>query len=889
MNHALWLLRSRLGTTGARQPDGLIDVIDFSSSLINGEFLNTNICYGKGSGGGTNTVTNNSAPPADVTANYDQIMQQAFGVAGQPLQQYQGQTVAPLNSTENSAFGTINGAQGMAQPYIDNAQGLINQGTQPLWNGVQQFSPSNLQQYMSPYTGQVLNSAVAQQQNTDAQQQAALQGNAISSGAWGGDRAGVASAVLSGQQDLANNATNAGILNQGYTQGLGEFNTQQQAQLGANEANSYLAQQGAFGMANLGNEAFNTTLSGANAQLAAGQQQQQQTQSELNVPYEQFLQQQAYPFQTTSYLANLATGVGSGMGGTSSTTSPGASTTSQIAGLGLGGLGIIGGTGGFGSTGWLASAFANRGGAIKGYAPGGSVTPGQVEDQTGIPDVSVSYVPSGAGITRGSGLPQPPGAHSATGASSASSMPSASDIGNITKLLNSFQGPSTTSPNNSNIGGFGNVFGSGSGIDASTGNSLASQNSIDSSFLSSGDVGSSGVDYTSSLGSDASSLFQRGGTAKAFGTRQRKYAIGGEVLPDIISGVGDVVGAFFGDPGAGDQGVGILSNADGGATKGAGVEAQLFGMATGKSDSQTEDNATGSPGMGLNAMFNPGESNSTGDFTSGIGQETGNGAGIAASFFKRGGMARGYDDGGQVGGMTPMSSQLAPQQAPSTAGNLNNMTPEQLQQYVMRLPMGSPQQQRVQAVLQQKRMLPNVGTPAQGGLGSQQPMQQPMMARGGMARGYDNGGATDDLPPPPTPDQIASLTATTDGPPSSTPVPGAMGTNAAPQQSTLANSEPAPVSSRAPAQANPWLALANAGFAMAAGNSPMLCRILAREPKPVLRSMENNREKLILSTRARISWLRRRRRIKTRSRSSSRNAILRNNKQTRLVLTRRVN
>jgi len=50
--------------------------------------------------------------------------------------------------------------------------------------------------------------------------------------------------------------------------------------------------------------------------------------------YQQFLAQQGYPFQTTQWLAGIDTGVGSQMGGTSTTTGPPPNPWNTIAGLG---------------------------------------------------------------------------------------------------------------------------------------------------------------------------------------------------------------------------------------------------------------------------------------------------------------------------------------------------------------------------------------------------------------------------------------------------------------------------------------------------------------------------------------------------------------------------
>lgn len=301
---------------------------------------------GKG-GGGTNTTVQSNSPPPDVMAQYDKVIAQANQVASTPYTTggfNASNLVAGFNPTQQQAFNTVNGAQGAAQPYLNSAQTDINNSTSPIWSGVQQFSPDTVQQYMSPYTSDVVNATGAQLNNQDAQQQQQVIGNAVSAGAWGGDRSAIAQSELANQQSLANNQTIAGLENQGYTQGLNEFNTQQQAQIGANEANSWLNSQAGFAEGNLGNEALTTALTGATAQLNIGNQQQTLAQQQLNVPYEQFLAQQAYPYQQTGWLSGISTGIGGSSGGTGTTTSPAPNSFSQDVGTaaGLGTLGYLG-------------------------------------------------------------------------------------------------------------------------------------------------------------------------------------------------------------------------------------------------------------------------------------------------------------------------------------------------------------------------------------------------------------------------------------------------------------------------------------------------------------------------------------------------------------------
>jgi hypothetical protein len=702
-------------------------------NVLTGEFegfdySNPKICHGGKGGGGTNTVTQNSQPPPQIMAAYEQALSGAQSASQAPLQLYQGNTVAPFTQDQNSAFGTINNLQGAATPFIQGAQNLIQQGTQPLWNGVQQFSPQAVQGYMSPYTQNVLNSQVALEQNQNAQQQSALQGNTIASGAWGGDRAGVASSILAGQQALANNSTNAGILNQGYNQGLQEFNTQQQAQLGANEANAYLNQQGAFGLANLGQETLATGLTGANAQLQSGNQQQTQNQALLNVPYQQFLQQQAYPFQTSQFYTNAAEGIGSNSGGTGTgtTTTPGPSTASQVGGGLLGAAGLFGSLGGFsslgGGAGWgLAPLlFANRGGRIKSGLARGGVARGFAGGGD-VPDLSISFIPNSSNPVHGSGPPH-------------------------------VSPPQATPPQNGSTG-------------------------------------------------DPSSLL----AALAAGLKGGPATGGMAPAAQTTWDAGKGLGMSFGD---------------------------IAPQAAQASEIQNFLGPTMDSGFG--------------------------------SFMHRGGAAH-YDDGGTVGGQSPMTAMYSGQQQPTQGSNLNNMTEQQLQNYLMRLPIGSPQSRTIQSVLQQKRSMPNVGAQAQGGFGTQG--NQPMFggyARGGFADGGDADGIYIDSPAPPDPLDPAAIQRQIElqnevtgeggahiatpipqsalvppvsmqgsGPPQVTIPPPAIGgfgtqTAPAPQPHADVSDIEGSLNSRQHAEANPWLSLAKAGFAIAGGQSPYAMENIGR-------------------------------------------------------------
>jgi len=337
----------------------------------------------------TTSNTSTYAPPAWLSSNLQNITNQANSVASTPYQAYSGELVAGLNGQQNTGISAVNSASGIQNGYNSAATGLAGASAASI--DPTQFSASQVQQYESPYNTDVVDATLAQINNQNAQQQASLKGNMISSGAFGGDRAGVAAAALGGQQALATNQTIAGLNNQNYQQALEEFNNQQQTNLSAQQNTAARQLAASQQLGTLGSTAQTEALNEANAQVNAGTLQQQTQQAQDTASYNQYLQQMAYPFQTTSWLANLVGGLGGLAGGTS--TSNGSSQTDTSVGSsilgGLIGLGSIfspskadGGAVGAGGLphkaygGGLAGPhFANGGGLAGGYnfASGGGL------------------------------------------------------------------------------------------------------------------------------------------------------------------------------------------------------------------------------------------------------------------------------------------------------------------------------------------------------------------------------------------------------------------------------------------------------------------------------------------------------------------------------------
>lgn len=276
-------------------------------------------------GSKTQTATATSAPSPQAMQAYESLLPQIENVATTAM----GETVptlgtAPVNAQQQAGIGNVNQYATYAIPTIDAATGLAYHSAQPI-------TASDISRYESPYTQDVVNTTEAQFQNQNAQQQQQVRGNAIAQGAMGGNREAVAEAELANQQNLAQAPVIASLENQGFTTGLNTALTEQQ-----------MGQAGAYTLGNLGVAGEQAALSGAGAQIGAGTLEQQTAQAENLARFQQEMGQLALPLEATQYEAGALTGVGSQMGGTSTTTQPGPNLLSQLGGLAVAGVGMYG-------------------------------------------------------------------------------------------------------------------------------------------------------------------------------------------------------------------------------------------------------------------------------------------------------------------------------------------------------------------------------------------------------------------------------------------------------------------------------------------------------------------------------------------------------------------
>ena len=153
-------------------------------------------------------------------------------------------------------------------------------------------------------------------------------------------------------------------------QGLGESmydqGMKEAAQRAALAGQGYTAGTGtAKDIANLGTAGQTAALSGGAAAITAGGVEQANKQAQDTAQYNQFLAQQAYPFQSTQFLSDITQGIGGQAGGTTTqqgVTSQKGSTASAV----LGGLGSAADI-------YNTATKKQRGGAVDGYAAGGEI------------------------------------------------------------------------------------------------------------------------------------------------------------------------------------------------------------------------------------------------------------------------------------------------------------------------------------------------------------------------------------------------------------------------------------------------------------------------------------------------------------------------------------
>jgi len=230
------------------------------------------------------------------------------------------QQLADLSQGQQQAIANALSGVGAFQPFLQQGSAAVGQGIA----GAQaaSYDPTSYQQFMDPFTEDVIAATQA-----DIARQGRMQRE-------------IARNVMDQQA-----RTGAQLRSQGFQQ------AQAAAQQAANQQLRQAQLTGQLGVsqAGLGQLGQQMGVQDINTLLGIGGLQQQQSQKEFDVARANDLAQQALPFQQVGFMSDIFRGVPALQQTSATTTRPGPSTTSQMLGLGIAGLGAIGQGGGFGN------------------------------------------------------------------------------------------------------------------------------------------------------------------------------------------------------------------------------------------------------------------------------------------------------------------------------------------------------------------------------------------------------------------------------------------------------------------------------------------------------------------------------------------------------------
>jgi hypothetical protein len=268
------------------------------------------------------------------------LIQDVKGATSTPPETMATYNVAGLAPEQERAVDMAKEGIGAYKPYMASAGTALNNAGQMIGGSAQAYDPNSVTQYMNPYQQQVTQNALAEMNRQAAIQQQGVSAQAARAGAFGGSRFGVQEAELGrnladvqGRQILSDYANN---YSQAQQAAMNAFQNQQQRQLAAGSALGTIGQ----GIAGLGQTNQALQQGDTSFQYNMGANLQAQNQKVLDANRLNQAMYNAEPYQRLSYYADILNKTPSGQMGMTQTTAPTASPFSQIAGLGIAGLGM---------------------------------------------------------------------------------------------------------------------------------------------------------------------------------------------------------------------------------------------------------------------------------------------------------------------------------------------------------------------------------------------------------------------------------------------------------------------------------------------------------------------------------------------------------------------
>ena len=301
--------------------------------------------------GDTTTQIYQQNDPAWIVAQRQAILADAKSLTSKPPTTMATYQVAGMSPEQQHAINDYNAQAAAGQgiggykPYLQQAGQAMSTGAGYLTGGTQSYDPNSAAAYMNPYQQQVTQNSLAEMNRQAAIQNQGVAAQAIKAGAFGGSRFGVQQAELGrnladvqGRQILQDYSNN---YSQAQQAAMGAFQNQQARMQAAGQGLATIGQ----GIQSLGQTSANLGQGDISFGYNLGANLQGQDQKVLDA---QRLNQQMYnqdPYQRLSYTADILNKTPSGQtSGMSQTTAPTPSPFSQIAGLGIAGIGAYNAT-----------------------------------------------------------------------------------------------------------------------------------------------------------------------------------------------------------------------------------------------------------------------------------------------------------------------------------------------------------------------------------------------------------------------------------------------------------------------------------------------------------------------------------------------------------------
>ena len=283
------------------------------------------------------------------------IFTSAQNLADDGTMPFAPQKLADLSQGQQQAITSALQGVGSFQPFLQQGAQAIGQGIGQLGTAQNYvagagFSPTDFQQFMDPFTEEVIAATQADIARQGAMQQNQLGASAVGAGAFGGSRQGIAQGEIARNVMDQQARTGAQLRSQGFAQAQNLAQQAAQQQLKQAQLTGQLGQTVAglgTQTAALGQLGQQMGVQDINTLLGIGGLHQGQAQQQLDIDKQNLLATQALPFQKIGFLSDIFKGVPSLQQTATTTSMPRPSTSSQLLGLGIAGLGAVGQAGGF--------------------------------------------------------------------------------------------------------------------------------------------------------------------------------------------------------------------------------------------------------------------------------------------------------------------------------------------------------------------------------------------------------------------------------------------------------------------------------------------------------------------------------------------------------------